>query len=62
MTRIILLNYATKAKKINITYCIKIATVNAEKSWIFPKKVGHFPKKSWTSPQKYVRHYLKSFL
>ena len=34
-------------------------TVNAEKSWTFPKKVGHFPKKvghhpkkSWTFPKK----------
>ena len=29
--------------------------MNAEKSWTFPKK-------SWTSTQKYVRHYLKNAL
>ena len=47
-------------------------TVNAEKSWTFPKKswtstqkIGHFPKKLDIIPkkldisQKYVRHYLK---
>ena len=46
MQRILLIKVSDKIK------CVKIVTVNVEKSWKFHKKSWTFPKKSWTFPKK----------